>query len=86
MMHSMQVALIEAKSFVRVGRDGNPVNHVNTGRSCRKIKTENPQELGIWHFRDVPSEAIVKAKIGTGRTGWRWRKKGCCRRGSDWCH
>jgi hypothetical protein len=29
-----------------------------------KDKDREPQEPGIWHFREVPREAIVKAKIG----------------------
>jgi hypothetical protein len=29
-----------------------------------KDKEKYPQEPGIWHFREIPREVIVKAKIG----------------------
>lgn len=29
-----------------------------------KEKDKDPEEPGIWHFREVPRDAIVKAKIG----------------------
>ena len=34
-----------------------------------KEKEREPQEPGIWHFREVPRDAIVKAKIGAALDG-----------------
>ncbi|SLM47406.1 protein of unknown function [Nitrospira japonica] len=34
-----------------------------------KDKEKEPEEPGIWHFREVPREAIVKAKIGAALEG-----------------
>lgn len=34
-----------------------------------KDKGKDSEELGIWNLRDVPREAIVKAKIGAALEG-----------------
>ena len=34
-----------------------------------KEKDKELEEPGIWHFREVPREAIVKAKIGAALEG-----------------
>jgi hypothetical protein len=32
-------------------------------------KVKEPDEAGVWNFREVPREAIVKAKIGAALEG-----------------
>ena len=32
-------------------------------------KDREPEEAGIWHFREVPRDVIVKAKIGAALEG-----------------
>lgn len=32
-------------------------------------KLKDPEEAGVWNFREVPREAIVKAKIGAALEG-----------------
>jgi hypothetical protein len=34
-----------------------------------KEKDKEVEEPGIWHFREVPRDAIVKAKIGAALEG-----------------
>lgn len=34
-----------------------------------KQKDSEIEEAGVWNFREVPREAIVKAKIGTAPEG-----------------
>lgn len=34
-----------------------------------KDKDRELQEPGIWHFREIPRDAIVKAKIGAALEG-----------------
>lgn len=34
-----------------------------------KEKEKDPEEPGIWNFREVPRDAIVKAKIGAALEG-----------------
>lgn len=34
-----------------------------------KEKAKQLEEPGIWHFREVPRDAIVKAKIGAALEG-----------------
>ena len=34
-----------------------------------KEKLKAPDEAGVWNFREVPREAIVKAKIGAALEG-----------------
>lgn len=32
-------------------------------------KSKEPEEAGVWNFREVPRDAIVKAKIGAALEG-----------------
>jgi len=40
-----------------------------SGRVCPMGKEKDHDEPGVWNFREVPREAIVKAKIGAALEG-----------------
>lgn len=54
MMYRCQVVLNDVRCFVTVP----PMP-----------KGKEPEEPGVWNFREVPREAIVKAKIGAALEG-----------------
>jgi hypothetical protein len=54
MMYNSQVLLNDANGFARVSA---------------MPKDRELEEAGIWNFREVPRDAIVKAKIGAALEG-----------------
>jgi len=46
---------------------------LNDARSFATVpampKDKEPEETGVWNFREVPRDAIVKAKIGAALEG-----------------
>ena len=69
MHHSVQVVLIDANSFARVAEMVTLLTMFKREMIMPKDKEREPQEPGIWHFREVPRGAIVKAKIGAALDG-----------------
>jgi hypothetical protein len=57
-VHSVQVVLNDARGNATV-----------PAMPKDKDKEKEPQEPGIWHFREIPREVIVKAKIGAALEG-----------------
>ena len=39
------------------------------GRVCTMTRSKEALEVGVWNFREVPRDAIVKAKIGAALQG-----------------